>query len=322
MKFPSEHIVWNAHGCFPLQSDTDLSGLQIYQQAGIDFVAINVGVDFTPSSDVAQLLVHFRRWIRQHHQHYSLVHSITDLENAKKQGKLGVAFDLEGVGPLNGKSGMLELFYELGVRQILLAYNRNNAAAGGCIDNDLGLTPYGRDLVKGMNRLGILVDASHTSERATLEMMELSQTPVIFSHSNCRALCAHPRNITDAQIKACAQQKGVIGINGLSIFLGEGADLPQLFARHILYIAELVGIDYIGIGLDYEESPSKDLLNQNKQYFYIPPGESLQMPVFMKPSQLSRVIELLQKQGFHRQDLDKIFGGNFLRVAREAWGSV
>ena len=315
------NIVWNAHGCLPLQTDIDLSALQAYRDASIDFVAINVGMDFTSTADVIQLLAHFCRWIRQQHQHYSLIHSITDLENAKKQGKLGVAFDLEGVGPLNGKPEILELFYELGVRQVLLAYNRNNEAAGGCIDNDSGLTPYGRDLVKIMNQLGILVDASHTSERATLEMMELSQTPVIFSHSNCRALCSHPRNLTDIQIRACAQNKGVIGLNGLSIFLGVGDDLPELFVRHILYIAELVGVDYIGIGLDYEESTvqSRDLLNQNKQYFYIPPGGSLQMPVFMKPNQLSRVIELLQRQGFHQQDIDKIFGGNFLRVARQVW---
>lgn len=318
-------IVWDAHGCFPLRINTDLSALQNYRQAGVDFVSINVGMDFTESDLVGQLLKQFAHWIQQNSQYYTVVGSISELKKAKKQGQLAIAFDLEGSQPLEGKLERLELFYELGVRQMLLAYNRNNDAAGGCLDNNMGLTAYGRSLVKKMNQLGILVDAAHGSERASLELMECSQTPIIFSHANCRALCPHPRNLTDLQIKMCAEQNGVIGINGLSFFLGGEKNLPELFVRHIVHVTELVGIDHVGIGLDYEDKPDHNGLVTNtvsKKYFYVPPDGKKEMPIFMPPQQLADVIELLKKRGFLPQDLDKLLGGNFMRVATQAWGQA
>ncbi len=120
-----------------------------------------------------------------------------DVRQAKRAGKLAVAFDLEGMNALNEDLGMVGLYYRLGVRQALFAYNLNNAAGGGCHDQDVGLTDFGRAVVQEMNRVGMLVDCSHSAYRTTMEAMEISNAPVVFSHSNPKAVWDHGRNIRD-----------------------------------------------------------------------------------------------------------------------------
>ena len=135
---------------------------------------------------------------------------------------MAVTFDLEGMNALDGSVDMVSLYYALGVRQMLVAYNRNNQAGGGCHDTDAGLTAFGRAVISEMNRVGMLIDCSHCSYRTSMEAMELSRAPVIFSHSNARALHDHERNIRDEQARACAATGGVIGIVGLDAFLTKG----------------------------------------------------------------------------------------------------
>jgi membrane dipeptidase len=198
-------LVWDAHGCLPLSPGADISGLGRYKISGVNFISVNIGMDFNPQADVVRTLAYFRRWIATHSDDYVIAGSAEDVERAKDERRLAVAFDLEGSEPLDGELDMVSFFYDLGVRQMLLAYNRNSRAAGGCLDEDGGLTEFGRRVVEEMNRIGMLVDGSHTGFRTTMEMMEVSSDPVIFSHSNPRALRDHRRNITDEQIVACAR---------------------------------------------------------------------------------------------------------------------
>ena len=150
---------------------------------------------------------------------------------------------------------MIGVYYQLGVRQMLFAYNKSNGLCGGCLDGDAPLTALGRAAVTEMNRVGMVVDCSHISESASLEIATLSSQPVIYSHSNPRVLCDHPRNIADAQIRACAATGGVIGINGIGSFLGGDTCDAERIVRHIDYLVDLVGIDYVGIGLDSVLNP-------------------------------------------------------------------
>ena len=131
-------------------------------------------------------------------------------------------FDIEGMGALNGAVSMVELYYRLGVRQMLIAYNLNNDAGGGCHDEDKGLTDFGRAVVREMNHVGMVLDCAHSGIKSGLEAMRLSTKPCIFSHANARALHDHERNIIDEQIKAVAATGGVVGVNGLNRFLGDG----------------------------------------------------------------------------------------------------
>src|SRR5215813_13141349 len=176
-------LVWDDHGGFAFHGASALAGLQRWRASGIDYLSINVGYDVTPWTLAVEAVSRYREWIRAHDDAVVQVASVEDVQRARREGKLAVTFDLEGMDALNGDVGMVDVYYRLGVRQMLFAYNRNNAAGGGCHDDDSGLTPFGRDVIREMNRVGMLVDGSHSGHRTTMEAMELSSAPCIFSHS-------------------------------------------------------------------------------------------------------------------------------------------
>ena len=147
---------------------------------------------------------------------------------------------------------MVETYHALGIRHMLMAYNCKNLVGDGCTERtDNGLSRFGVALIEEMNRVGMIVDATHTGYRTTMDTFEVSKDPVIFSHSNPSALWDIPRNIKDDQIKASVKSGGVICVNGVDIFLGMDDDLIGMMIKHMVYVAELVGPEYVGIGTDY-----------------------------------------------------------------------
>jgi len=242
-------LVWDTHACFPLNPNSDLTELTRYKNSGVSFVSLNIGMDMDSFENVMQVAARFRSYIADHSNEYVLASTVKDIRGAKETGKLAIAFDLEGSDPLLGNLNMVSFYYNLGVRQMLLAYNKDNRASGGCLEGHIGLTDFGRDVVREMNRVGIVVDVSHMGYRATMDTFEVSTKPVIFSHSNPNGLLKHARNISDEQIKACAQTRGVIGINGIGDFLGGKSS--ELIVQHIEYVMNLVGPEHVGLGLDY-----------------------------------------------------------------------
>jgi membrane dipeptidase len=207
---------------------------------------------------------------------------------------------------------------------MLFAYNLDNAAGGGCHDGDAGLTAFGRAAIGEMNRVGMLVDCSHCSLRTSLEAMEASSAPVIFSHSNARALHPHGRNITDEQMRACARTGGVIGINGIGLFLGDPAGSTEAMARHVAHAAEVAGPAHVGLGLDYDwdrawQAPDAALTVDMR---FWPPGAGYEEQArfaHAAPEQLPALAELLLARGFSEAEVKGVLGGNFLRVAQQVW---
>ena len=243
-------IVWEAHACLPLHPDADFAPIDRYRAAGVNYVSINVGMDMNPLSQVLSVIAGFRATIARAPDRYVLASRVADIERAATSGRLAVGFDLEGALPLLDRPEMVALYRELGVRQIHLAYNRNNAVADGCHDVERGLTPLGRRIVAAVNAAGMLLDCSHTGRRCSLDIMAASTQPVIFSHSNPLALVEHGRNVTDEQIRACAATGGVVCVSGVSAFLGTRAPAAADVARHAAHVAGLVGVEHAGIGLD------------------------------------------------------------------------
>ena len=197
-----QSLVWDAHACFPLKPNADLGELKRYRDSGVDFVSINIGMDMDSFEHIVQVLAGYRNFLRSHPDEYVLASSVSDVLNAKESGKLAIAFDLEGSEPLLGNLNLISFYYDLGIRQMLLAYNKDNRASGGCVEGKTGLTDFGKEVVKEMNRVGMVVDASHMGYLATMEVFEVSKHPVIFSHSNPNGVRNHVRNISDEQIKA------------------------------------------------------------------------------------------------------------------------
>ena len=249
---------------------------------------------------------------------YLLARNTADILQARSDGRLAIAFDIEGMEALDGNIDMIQLYYDLGVRQMLFAYNRNNSAGGGCHDEDTGLTPFGRSVVEEMNRVGMLVDCSHSAYRTTMDAMELSESPVTFSHSNPKALCDHPRNITDDQIRSCAATGGVIGINGIGKFLGDSIE-PEHYVDHIAYTADLVGAQHVGVALDYSDGSDdlQDAITGQSQFW--PPQWYEGKMEFMAPNRLIDAVDIMVRRNFSSEDITGILGGNFLALAKRVW---
>jgi membrane dipeptidase len=317
-----ESVVWDNHGCMPLRPNdaSFLPQLARYHRSGTDVVSLNVGFDAVPWENTVRMLAHFRHWIRQHASDYILIETVGDVMQAKTEGKLGITFDIEGGCSLVDQLSMVELYYDLGVRWMLIAYNRNNSLGGGCQDDAQGLTAFGRSVLDEMARVGMVVCCSHTGWRTTMDVMEYSSNPVIFSHSNPLGVWQHKRNIRDDVIKACAAKDGVVAINGIGTFLGQNDSRSETMVRHIDYVVNLVGPEHVGIGIDYvfDRAELDEYLAKNPHIF--PPSEGYgTLQNIVDPEQLPVVADQLLSMGYSDDDLRAILGGNHLRVAQRVW---
>jgi len=320
--FYSDALVWDAHaGVFP-SSKVDLSLLNDWRDNGVNYLSINVGFDIMDWQQTLATLAAYRRWMLMHEDHFILAGTVADIARAKRQSKLAVSFDIEGMNALNGDLNMVAVYHALGVRQMLFAYNLNNDAAGGCHDRDIGLTDFGRAIVREMNRLGMIVDCSHAAYQTTMDIMAESSVPVVFSHSNPSAICEHERNIRDEQIKACAETGGVVGINGMGIFLGDNDISNNTLLQHIIYVSELVGAEHVGLGFDFSPDTGLDIgtILSSRPDFW-PAGQRYDTPGIKHagPSQLRGLVDCLNDHGFSDSQIRGILGENFRRVAAIAW---
>lgn len=318
----NDTLVWDNHTCMPLRlGDEDfLPQLARHRNAGVDVLVLNAHcAEMSWETAVTNLAV-FRFWINRHNSHYRLVNNINDIEAARANKQLAIAFDLEGGIPVEPHPGLVEVFYQLGVRWMLIAYNKNNRLGGGCQDEDCGLSDYGREIIDEMERVGMVLCCSHTGYRTAREAMEYASNPVIFSHSNARALCDHERNIPDDLIKQCAATGGVVGINGFGIFLGDDGSSTESVLRHIDYISHLVGPEHVGLGLDYvfDQQEMDDYIHNHPELFPASKGYKTGMSM-VEPERIPYIAEGLLKRGYSDEHVKGIMGHNNLRVARQVW---
>ena len=204
----------------------------------------------------------------------------------------------------------------------MLSYNAKNLVGDGCAERtDCGLSRWGIELIEEMNRVGMLVDGTHSGYRTTMEALEITDSPFIFSHSNAWSVFEHYRNIKDDQIKACASTGGVIGINGLGEFLDDHDATTQSMFKHIDYIANLVGPEYVGLGLDYVRDVDGfwDWVRYND--FMWPKNEKQERTNsrFAQPEQVLELVDLMLNSGYSESDAKAILGGNFRRVCEQVW---
>ena len=324
---PNITMYWEAHTCLPLHPAASFEPLERYQALGMNYVSINVGMDMNPLSQILPVIAAFRARLAAEPGRYVLPQKVSDIENASINGQLAVGFDLEGALPLLEQPEMVALFRDLGVRQIHFAYNRNNAVAGGCHDAPQGLTALGRRMVEAVNSVGVLMDCAHTERRSSLDIMAHSSHPVVFSHANPLALAEHGRNISDEQIRACATTGGVVCISGVSPFLGVDHPVAADVARHAAYVADLVGAEHVGLGLDIGFSQSG--LNDDPPAPFDPGhwwpaaagyGQGIRGITYTPLETWTHLPAALRAQGMSPQEIAGVMGGNMARVARQVWG--
>ncbi|WP_293774395.1 membrane dipeptidase [Sporichthya sp.] len=312
--------LWDQHACLPLSVDADLSLLDQFGQGCGGFVSINVGYAPHAKAESLALIRTFADGIDGRHG-LVLASTVGDVDAAQASGRVGVVFDLEDSAPLDGDLASVAEFVSLGVRTLIPTYNHANAAGGGCLDpQDTGLTSWGRDLVRAMNAAGMVPDGSHCGARTGLEMCEVSDRPVIYSHSCLRSVWDHPRNITDEQARACAAMGGVVGIAGVGIFLGPNtATLPALTA-HLEAAVELIGIDHVGVSTDFSFDAGDFLAELAANPGLFDDSYTRWGPIaWMTPATMMGLGDHLSGRGWSDTDIGAVMWHNFRRVAAATW---
>ena len=320
-------VCWDNHACMPLRpGDVQfLPQLERMRRAGVDVVSLNISFDLMDPRDAFPMLATFRHWVHEHTQHYVLVDTVADIEVAKAAGKLAIVFDIEGGNAVAEHPGLVEVFYRLGVRWMLFAYNKNNSLGGGCMDEDTGLTAYGRKIIDEMERVGMVLCCTHVGHRTAREAMEYAKNAVIFSHSNPATVYPHVRNISDELMLACAEKGGVVNVNGVGIFLGQDAsggpdNSTETVLRHIEYAVRLIGPQHVGLGLDYvfDISELEEYVRKNPEKF---PRDARQARTYtqVEPERFPVIAQALLERGHSEQAVQGIMGHNNLRIARQVW---
>ena len=250
------------------------------------------------------------------------VFSVADIRNCHDQRKLGLYFNFQDAGPMGNSLHMVQFFYDLGVRQVGLAYNlRNLVGDGGAEEADAGLSRFGRLLVAEMNRVGIIVDGSHAGYRTTMEAIEISIKPFIFSHSNPYTIRPHYRSVRDDQMKAAAATGGTVGINGVGSWTGDIDATPESIFRCVDYAVSLIGDDHVHLGFDYVWDLDLLIKWARGASLMWPPfkGEEMVKHNYAGPEQIVDLVERMVAHGYGDQTIEKILGGNYLRVAKATW---
>ncbi len=219
-----------------------------------------------------------------------------EVHQAVASGRLALIPALENGFALGQEVERVEALAKRGVAYITLTYQGPSFLGGAWTDPEGGLTSLGERMLARMNELGVMADLSHAGRRMTYEVLEASRGPVIASHSSCRALCDHARNLTDDQMRAIARKGGVVQLTAVGYFLREGCVAATLddFAAHLRHAADVVGIDHVGIGTDFDGGT-----------------KLLDCP---DVASLGRLDAALVRVGFTEPDLERIWGANFLRV--------
>ncbi len=279
------------------------------RRGGVDgaFFALYIPAEYGPNSPAAfeyakELLNGVRDCLRANPDKAALaVSEAQALENQAK-GKFSVFIGLENASPIGDSFERLQWFHDAGVRYVTLCHTDNNLVCDSCataVKQWNGLSPFGREVVREMNRLGILVDVSHISDESFYDVLETSSRPVVATHSCCRALADHPRNMTDDMIRALAAAGGVMQINFYPVFLSADYEKSNpsfgRIADHIDHVVELVGVDHVGLGSDFD-------------------GIEVTPEGMEDISKFSLVFDELRLRGYSEADLSKIASGNFFRI--------
>jgi len=256
-----------------------------------------------------------------------------DIERAKAAGKAGIVYGFQNAVALEGDPRLVKVFHSLGVRIIQLTYMTANALGDGCLEpRNGGLTLFGKAVVDELNRHRIIVDISHVGERTSLDAIEYAKVPVAISHACAKGLVNNPRNKSDEVIKAVAARGGVMGITSLPNFVCdfESGALPTLedYLRQIDYLVNLVGIDHVGIGMDYVDGHDSNFSSTRTWGGTMAQAErkAVGRTVWPMPyaipdsSHMARVTGGLVQRGYRDEDIQKVLGLNWLRYFRTIWG--
>lgn len=311
----------DAAGVVPPLAETAVG--QAIRAGAVDVVVAPtfVELEFAAEGALRRALLGYMRLeesVRKSGDEFVLAASSASLRSAVAEGRTAIVHGLEGAGPLGYEPALLEVFVRLGARIVGLTWNERNAFASGMKqDGREGLSPLGRALVKEGDRLGVIFDVSHLNERSFWDLLETSSGPVVASHSNCRALYDHPRNLTDEQIRALAGRGGLVSLMIQSFVLSTEIASLEDFLRHIDRAVDLAGIERVGIGYDFIHFvETLDAMKMDYLPPAGPPPANAHKTVRELPTHaaLPRLTEALLGAGYSEADAGALMGGNWFEL--------
>lgn len=255
-------------------------------------------------------------------EQFGICKNYREIQQARAKGKIALLITFEGVEPLGTDLDLLRILYELGVRGIGLTHARSNAAGHGGIfasrgSSPEGLTEFGRDLVRECEALGVIIDLAHINPAGFNDVLSMTTKPPIVSHTNVRRYYDIERNISDDQIKMIGERRGVIGVNSVLVSPKEEETTLDRYVDHIEHIANLIGIDGVGIGFDFFEFIYSQWPESAKKQL----AEKLTTPHFIPDlrnhSQARNLTRKLIERGFSDEQIEKILRRNWLRILQE-----
>ena len=310
----------------------------ILKAGGVTAVNVTVASLTGGLEDAVDQLAVWHSRLRQPGCGWHRVLTVDDILKAKEKGKVGLIMGWQNMTSIGSNPDRIALFHALGLRVMQPTYNEGNLIADGCLEpRNAGLTAFGRQVVREMNRVGVAIDLSHLSERSCLDIAEASEVPVLLTHANAKAVLDVPRNKSDEVIKAVAKTGGLIGVSvyGPMCWSGNPAQPPSLtdFARHLEHIVELVGIEHVSFGTDFPALTNLDQagdiiamsLNRypgNVGRYAAAFGNDVRTRYLKdcgSPADLPLITDFLIKRGWSANHVGHLLGGNYLDVLRRIW---
>lgn len=291
---------------------------------GLIGAAIYIEDRYLPDKGLQVALDQIARLYREceRNDRLTICRNYEQIVSARGSDKIGILITMEGAEPFGSDLDLVRVFYELGLRALSLTHARRNAAGQGGIfaptgSSPEGLTPFGRELVRESEKLGIMIDLAHINPAGFCDIIELATKPVIVSHTNARKYCDIERNISDGQIKLVGERGGVIGINALLVSRTKEESTLDRYVDHIAHVADLIGIDGVGIGFDFFEFVYRQWSEAQKREL----AAKLRVPHFIAElvnhADARNLTRKLIERGFADAEIEKILFRNWLRIFRQ-----
>lgn len=278
---------------------------------GIFVIWPDTNYDNNPQKRIIEILLNLSTEVIDNMDILSIVRNYDDLINSIETGKLAIIIGIEGLNFINDDIKIIDALYMFGVRHVSLTWNEENNLATGINGNPCrGLTQKGVDIIKRLEKLGVIIDVSHANEKTFWDIYETTEKPFIASHSNCRSLCDVKRNLNDQQLRAVSEIGGVVGLNAFGDFVSSEPNKRDLkhLVNHLDHMVNIMGIDHVGFGFDIYDYLTDETIEKftDNSFDGILNFENI--------TKTSNIINELKLRGYTAEDIEKIKYKNFYRV--------
>lgn len=317
----------------PGATDFPLTPEMVANAKASGIAAVNLTVSDDTFANTIREIAYWERELQAHPDVLMKATTVADIRRAKETKRLGIVYGFQNATMLEGDLSNLDVFHTFGVRIVQLTYNDRNLLGDGCLEQaNAGLSKYGRDVVAKMNELRMIVDLSHCGLQTTADGIKSSTRPVAITHSGCRGVFDHPRSKPDDILKALANKGGVLGVYMMPFINAQGQPMAADLVRQLEYAINVCGEDHVGIGSDLSITPhvvNAEYEARHRRFVEGRKARGIAAPreddyMFVKdlntPRRLEQIAEQLLARRHSETRVEKIIGGNWMRLFGEVWG--